>query len=105
MAAVIFQILEIGIEKERCYSQLNRFSQFNFQEENEEVVIHNLNQLVFELKFPSLQSSFNLTRHDLCKIDLQVGIINNLMPYWSGNVKLCPTQKYHVPLGLRPRGT
>jgi hypothetical protein len=53
----------------------SRFSQFNFQKENREIVIYSLNQLVFVLKFPSLQSSFNLTRHKLCKIDLQVGLI------------------------------
>jgi hypothetical protein len=22
------------------------------------------------------------------------------MSYWSGDMKLCPTQKYHVPLGV-----
>ena len=57
------------IEKERCHSQLKRFSQLNFQKENEGIVIYNLNHIVFALKFPYLQTSFNLTRNNLSKID------------------------------------
>jgi hypothetical protein len=87
---------QIRIEKERCHSQLKRFSKFNFQKENEGIVsIYNLNHIVFELKFPYLQP---VLINDLSKIDMQVGIINNLMPNWSGDMKLCPTHKHHVPI-------
>jgi hypothetical protein len=61
------------------------------------VLIYNLNHS-FCIDISISATSFNLTRNDLSKIDLQVGIINNLMPYWSGDMKLCPTKKHHRSL-------
>jgi hypothetical protein len=39
---------------------------------------------------------FNLTSNDLCKIYVLVCMKNYLMPYWTGDMKICPIQKYHV---------
>ena len=55
---------QIGIEKERCYSQLNRFSQFNFQKENGGIVIYNINQVVFEMKQSANQFSSDTQQFD-----------------------------------------
>jgi hypothetical protein len=30
-------------------------------------------------------------------------MINNLMPNWEGDMKLCPTQKYNFPIKFQPR--
>jgi hypothetical protein len=63
-------------------------------------VIYNLNHNSICIEISLSATSFNLTHNDLSKIDLQVGIINNLMPYWSGDMKLCPTRNIMSPSGF-----